>query len=550
MDGREDSRRVDDDPPERRRAATPARAGLVLAALIVAAFVCNVNLAVANVALPDIGSALDASQTQITLIAVGCTLGLAMSVLYFGAVGDRYGRKLLLVLGLTFTVVAAPLCAWAPTATVLVVGRVLTGLAAGMAYPTTLALITALWAPGPARVRAIALWSGVGGAAMVLGPTVAGALLERCWWGSVFLEVVPVAVVALVLVVVVVPAHAEESTEPVDHVGGVLSVAMIATVVLGISLVASPGKLGIALGLLAVGLVVVGAFVLRERRAASPLYDLHVAARRMFWVPAVAGMIVFGSLSGAMFVGQQFLQNVLGYTTFHAGLAVVPAAVGLVMAAPVSARAVVTLGSRLTMLAGFGLVLPAFVVMLCTWKPGAPFVWVGLAYLLIGLGAGLALTPASQALTGSVPVRRVGMASGTTDLQRDLGGSIMQALLGALLTAGYTASVTAQLGSQPDAAGITASTRSALLQSYSSAAALARTESGAGPAIVAGARSAFLQGSDWAFVVALVAGVIGTLLVVIGLPGTVAEAELVAGYARVDADPPADAVGAPGASSS
>lgn len=529
------------------RDGAPGRAGPVLVSLIVAAFVCNVNLAVANVALPDIGSALDASQTQITLIAVGCTLGLAMSVLYLGAVGDRYGRKLLLVLGLAVTVVTAPLCAWAPTATVLVVGRVLTGLAAGMAYPTTLALITALWAPGPARVRAIALWSGVGGAAMVLGPTVAGALLERYWWGSVFLVVVPVAVSALALVVLVVPAHAQESAEPVDHPGGVLSVAMIATVVLGISLVATPGKFGVALGLLFAGLVAVGVFVGRERRVAAPLYDLHVAARRMFWVPAVAGMIVFGSLSGAMFVGQQFLQNVLGYTTFHAGLAVVPAAVGLVMAAPVSARAVVALGSRITMLAGFGLVLPAFVVMLCTWKPGAPFAWVGLAYLLIGLGAGLALTPASQALTGSVPVHRVGMASGTTDLQRDLGGSIMQALLGALLTAGYTASVAAQLGSQPDAAEITAATRAALLQSYSSAAALARSDPGAGAAIVAGARSAFLQGSDWAFVVALVAGVIGTLLVVIGLPGKVAEGELVAGYARADGDP---GVAAPDSSAS
>ena len=175
----------------------PDRAGLVLAALIVAAFVCNVNLAVANVALPDIGSALDASQTQLTLVAVGCTLGLAMSVLYFGAVGDRYGRKLLLGLGLAFTLVTAPLCAWAPNAAVLVVGRVLTGLAAGMAFPTTLALITALWAPGPARVRAIALWSGVGGAAMVIGPSVAGGLLERCWWGSGFLMVVPVAVETL-----------------------------------------------------------------------------------------------------------------------------------------------------------------------------------------------------------------------------------------------------------------------------------------------------------------------------------------------------------------
>ena len=512
----------------------PARAGLVLGALIVGALVCNINLAVANVALPDIGTALDASQTALTLVAVGCTLGLAMSVLYFGAVGDRYGRTLMLKLGLGLTVVTAPLCAWAPSAPVLVVGRLLTGLAAGMAYPTTLALVTALWADGPRRVKAIALWSGVGGSAMVLGPTAAGALLERFWWGSVFLVVVPLALIGLVLVVVAVPAHANESTEPVDHSGGVMTVAMIATVVLGLSLVTAPGRLAIALALLVVGALVTVAFFRHERRTENPLYDLHVAARRMFWVPAVSGMIVFGSLSGAMFIGQQFLQNVLDYSTFRAGLAVLPAALGLMIVAPVSARLVVSVGSRITMLIGFAFIVPAFVVMLVTWREGALGVWVGVAYLLIGLGAGTALTPASQSLTASVPVRRVGMASGTSDLQRDLGGSVMQAILGALLTAGYASTFTSLVSSSPQASRVTDQTRSALLQSYSSAATLAKATPAFQDQIVAAARQSFLAGSDWAFLAAIVAALGGILLVVCCLPGHAEERALLAGYADAD----------------
>ena len=134
---------------------TPKRAGLVLTALILAAIVANLNLSVANVALPDIGKAFATGQTQLNLVAIGCTLGLAMSVLYLGALGDRYGRKRLLLLGMFLTLPASAISAWAPTAEVLIGGRIFTGIAAGLAYPTTLALITALWGPGRARVRAI-----------------------------------------------------------------------------------------------------------------------------------------------------------------------------------------------------------------------------------------------------------------------------------------------------------------------------------------------------------------------------------------------------------
>lgn len=128
--------------------AAPARAGAVLATLIAGAVVANINLSTANVALPDIGRAFSASQTSLNLVAIGCTLGLAMSVLYLGALGDRYGRRLLLTLGMMLTIPASIASAWAPTVEILVAGRVITGIAAGLAYPTTLSLITALWGPG------------------------------------------------------------------------------------------------------------------------------------------------------------------------------------------------------------------------------------------------------------------------------------------------------------------------------------------------------------------------------------------------------------------
>src|SRR4029453_911265 len=156
----------------------------------------------------------------LNLIAVGYSLGLAASVLYFGALGDRYGRKMMLIAGTALAVPFSMLAAWSPHEVVLFAARVGGGLAAGMAYPTTLALITALWS-GPARTRSIALWSGLGGAISSLGPLLSGALLLHFWWGSVFLITLPLAAVALVMAVMV-PAHVNEGTEPVDNLGGVL----------------------------------------------------------------------------------------------------------------------------------------------------------------------------------------------------------------------------------------------------------------------------------------------------------------------------------------
>ena len=341
----------------------PERAQLVLLALIVVAGVANLNLSVANVALPDIGEAFDSSQTTLNLIAVGYSLGLAASVLWFGALGDRYGRKLMIVLGMGLSIPASLLAGFAPSDEVLFVARVAGGLSAGMAYPTTLALITALWS-GAARTKAIALWSALGGGIAALGPLVSGALLEHFDWGSVFLVTLPLAVLALLLAISLVPAHVNESTEPVDNIGGLLSAFLVGGLVIAINFLPVPGEKTLALSLLAVALVTGVLFFLRQRRAENPLYDLRIAARPTFWVAGFAGIIVFGSLMAAMFVNQQFLQNVLGYSTIDAGAAILPAVVCMVLVAPRSAKLVQANGSRQTLLMGQALLLVAFVLML------------------------------------------------------------------------------------------------------------------------------------------------------------------------------------------
>jgi DHA2 family multidrug resistance protein-like MFS transporter len=516
---------------EHAQSTAPERSTLVLAALILVAAVANLNLSVANVALPDIGKAFDSSQTALNLIAVGYSLGLAASVLYLGAVGDRYGRKLLLLLGMVLSVPACLLAAYAPSDDVLFLARVLGGVSAGMAYPTTLALITALWAGQP-RTKAIALWSAIGGGIAALGPLIAGALLEEFWWGSVFLVTLPLVGIALVMAIVYVPSHVNETDDPVDNLGGILSVVLVGALILAINFAPVPSAETAAIGLALLAAAAGIAFYLRERRAKNPLYDLSVAARRVFWVAAVAGIIVFGSLMAAAFVSQQFLQNVLGYSTLEAGAAILPAVVAMVIVAPRSAKLVGSHGARFTLLMGYGFLVLAFLSMLFLWEEGSSYWEVAIAYVFIGVGVGLAGTPASHSLTGSVPVERAGMASGTADLQRDLGGAFMTSIFGALLTAGYASAMGAAIASS--GRDVTETTQGELTKSFSSAEALADQYPQYASKITAAAKQSFLDGDDWAYTAGIAAVLGGAAVVFFLFPKHDEEERLLVAYHAAD----------------
>ena len=520
-------------PSAGETSTAPPRAGLVLVALILVAAVANLNLSVANVALPDIGKAFNSSQTSLDLIAVGYSLGLAASVLYLGALGDRYGRKMMLVLGISLSIPACIAAAYAPSDGFLVFARIVGGVSAGMAFPTTLALITALWS-GPARTRSIALWSAVGGALSALGPLVAGAMLQHFWWGSVFLVTLPLAAIALVLAIRLVPSHVNETSDPVDNLGGILAAVMVGALIVAINFAPVPNKGALAVGLGIIALAAAAAFLIRQRRAKNPLYDLHVAARRIFWVAACAGIIVFSSLMAAAFIGQQFLQNVLGYSTLQAGAAILPAVVMMVLVAPRSAKLVEARGARFTLLIGYVFVLLGFLTMLVLWDEGTSYWEVGLAYAFIGIGVGFAGTPASHSLTGSVPVKRAGMASGTADLQRDLGGAIMQSILGALLTAGYAAGVASAIAAAPNGNQISDTTQDQLQQSFAGAVNVAKLNPQYANQILAAAKSSFLDGANWAYTAGIVAILLGAALVFFLYPKKDEEQRLLAEYHEED----------------
>jgi DHA2 family multidrug resistance protein-like MFS transporter len=504
---------------------------LSLVTLIWAAAVANLNLAVANVALPAIGSALDATQVGLNMVAVGFTLGLAASVLYLGALGDRYGRKPILVAGLTLSIPLAAMAAWAPTIEVLVAARLLSGVAAGMVYPTTLALIVALY-DGQRRTQAIALWSGIGAGASALGPVVVGWLLTFAWWGAAFAISIPVAAVALVLALLL-PRHLEKSDKPVDNIGGLLSIIMVATLIAAITFAPMPNLGTLALVLSVVTFVAIALFVWRQKRATNPIFNLDIAKRRLFWVAAIAGIIVFGSLMGSFFIGQQFLQNVLGYTTFQAGAAVLPSAVMMIAMSPVAGALIPRIGSRNTLIIGFLTVGIAFALMF-TWTATSPYLIVGVVYAFLGSGVALAAAPASRSIMSAVPARELGMGSAMNDLQRDLGGAIMQAIMGSLLVARYAGELGAAFATAPadQQAMLTDQAVAQMSSSFAGAESVAASLPQADQQVlIQAAQQAFTSGSNVAFVFALAAVGVGLLLVAVAFPKKEEEFALEAHYA-------------------
>jgi DHA2 family multidrug resistance protein-like MFS transporter len=243
-----------------------------------------------------------------------------------------------------------------------------------------------------------------------------------------------------------------------------------------------------------------------------------------------------------MFIGQQFLQNVLEYSTLEAGAAILPGAIFMVLVAPRSAKLVDAYGARLTLLAGYVFCLLGFLTMLLLWKEGIGYWKVGLGYALIGIGVGLAGTPASHSLTGSVPVTRAGMASGTADLQRDLGGAIMQSILGALLTAGYASAMNEAIAGSGQ--NVTDSTQAQLTKSFAGAENVAERYPQYASQITAAARQSFLEGDQWAYTAGIVAIVLGAALVFLLFPRKAEETELLARYHAEDSSPGAPPVGA------
>src|SRR6266571_2982575 len=433
-------------------------------------------------------------------------------LLTMGALGDRFGRKRFLQLGLLVFAGASVLGAYASSTTQLIVARALMGVGGALIMPSTLSVITNVF-PRTERVKAIGIWTGVASLGIPLGPLVGGWLLDNFWWGSVFLLNVPIAVAALAAGLVLVPESRHPAPPRPDLPGLVLSVVALASLVYGIIQAPASGWTSAAvIGSLGLAVLATATFILREARARQPMLDPRLFRNPRLGWGTVAMTLAGLAIGGLAFLLTQYLQFVQGYTPLQAGLRFLPIAIGFGIASPITQRLVPRVGTTRTVAAalGGGALLFASLSLI---GPATSYWLVGAALLLIGLGIGAALIPATDAVMAAVPDQNAGLGSAINDSGRQVGAALGIGILGALANAGYRSGIGGTVASlSPDLAAAAKRSAGAALQ-------IAGGISGpAGASLRQAASAAFMDGFGLAMLAGAVLLAAGAVAVLRWLP--------------------------------
>ncbi|SEF37535.1 drug resistance transporter, EmrB/QacA subfamily [Amycolatopsis pretoriensis] len=400
---------------------------------------------IVNAALPALAADTGATQPEQTWIVDVYTLVLAALVLPAGALGDRYGRRGVLVAGLLVFAVGCAAPVFLDTSTWLIVARAVTGFGAAMIMPATLSIITASF-PAQRRGRAIGIWAAVAGVGGLGGLVLAGVLLQHFSWHSVFLGP---AVLSIVLVAASLTVPTSRGSAGFDVLGAVLSALAIGAVVYGILRVADLGwGSGVVLGSIAGGLVLGALFVGYELRRASPLLDVRLFGNAAFAAGSVSVTVQFTAAFGMFYALAQYLQLVQGYSALKSGLALWPVAVSLFPLSLASAPLVRRFGLRAVTCVGLAVIV-AGMVLIGQLDAGSGYVALAIAVCVLGAGIGVTAPAATSAILDNVPPAQYGVASAVNDATREVGAALGIALVGSVLSAAYTDSVRSATASLP-----------------------------------------------------------------------------------------------------
>jgi EmrB/QacA subfamily drug resistance transporter len=435
-----------------RQGNTYRRRWWTLVVLSVSLLVIIIDETIINVAVPTLQQELGASASALQWIVDAYIVVFAGLLLTMGALGDRFGRKRFLQFGLVVFAGASVLGAYASSTTQLIVARALMGVGGALIMPSTLSILVDVF-PRQERVKAIGIWTGVASLGIPLGPIAGGWLLEQFWWGSVFLLNVPIVVIALAAGWILVPESRHPAPPRPDLPGLALSVATLTSLVYGIIEAPASGWTSLAvIGSLTVALVTGAAFVLHEARVREPMLDLRLFRNPRLGWGTVAMTLAGLAIGGLAFELTQYLQFVQGYTPLQAGLRFLPIAIGFGIASPITQRLVPRVGTTRTVAAALGGSALLF-ASLSLVGPATSYWLVGAALLLIGLGIGAALVPATDAVMAAVPAESAGLGSATNDSGRQVGAALGIGILGALANAGYRSGIGGAVSSlSPDLA--------------------------------------------------------------------------------------------------
>jgi EmrB/QacA subfamily drug resistance transporter len=384
-----------------------------LGALCLSLVVIVMDNTILNVALPTLARDLHATASQLQWMVDSYVLVFAGLLLTMGALGDRFGRKRALNVGLVFFGLGSIASAFSGSASTLIATRALMGVGGALIMPSTLSIITNIFPPHE-RGRAIGIWAGVSGFGIVLGPLVGGWLLEHFWWGSVFIVNVPIIAVAMIYGWRTVPESRDPAATPLDPAGAALSIAGLVALVYGIIEAPSHGWTSVStITALGIALVLLAVFIWWELRVEHPMLQMQFFENPRFTAASVSITLVFFALFGTIFLNTQFLQFVLGYTPLQAGVRVMPVAT-LIVAAPLSARLAHRFGSKLVVATGL-LIVTLSLALLSTVTAASGFALIASSLAILGAGMGLTIAPATDSIMGSLPLAKAGVGAAMKD---------------------------------------------------------------------------------------------------------------------------------------
>ena len=452
-----------------------------------------------NLAIPSIIADLQPSATETLWIVDGYALVFAGLLLPAGALGDRFGRKGALLVGLAIFIAGALWAAWSSDPTWLIVARGSMGVGAALIMPATLSIIVSVF-PADERAKAIAIWAGFAGAGGAIGIIGGGALLEVFWWGSVFFINVPIALVAGALIAAVVPTSRDDHATPLDPVGSLLSIAGLGALVYAIIEGGDRGwGAGITVGSFVAALILLTAWVAWESSTDNPMLDPGLFRRMPFSMGSLTIAGGFAVMFGMFFLLTQYFQFVQGHSPLAAGLRNLPFAVTMIIVSPRSPALAERLGKRGAITIGLAIQAVGFVA-LALHQVDTPYLITAIAISMLATGMALLMPAASEAIVSSLPPSKAGVGSAWNDATREIGGALGIAVLGTLLSNGYRSGVEDVSSRLPDDIGE--------LVSEGIGPAFRVAETAGLPELISPAREAFVDGMALAFWAAAAFGLV------------------------------------------
>ena len=476
-----------------------SRRWIVLAVLAAALALVSLDNTIVNVALRSSWRVGRATTSQLQWVVDAYSVLFAGTLLLAGSLGDRFGRRRMLVIGLVIFICASVLAAFAPNADVLTVARAIMGIGGAFIMPSTLSILVQVFTDPKERGQAIGIWAAVAGVGVALGPIIGGLLLEHFTWHAIFWVNPFVSVVVIVAALLLVPESKDESKPLLDPLGGLLSSVGLIALVFTIIEIPEAGISSVTVASALIAVVALAIFVWWESKAKRPLLPMSFFRERLFTVSVVVVGLVYFALMGAMFFLPQFLQLVQDMTPLQSGIALLPGAGGLLIASIFSPGLAQRWGSRSVVVTGLSIVIAGLLAMGLV-SANTVYAFTGMCLGLVGLGLGLTLPQATNGVLASVPRDRAGIGSAVNDAVGELGGSFGVAILGGVMSFFYRDSIQQAISDAGDAVNVLpAHALDAARESLAAASIeAARLPSDVGQVFRDVAGDAFVTGMTWA----------------------------------------------------